>query len=127
MLRSALARTLAQQQQHGADRVRLTHTCAWSHYPAMYAQDNVVSGWLRKLDSHKITMRKRWVVIDGSNLMYYEDRAVSARCSSCTRLATCGGCGGDSRVPWRFGIAGNTAQGRVTAGRLSLRAHVGCG
>ena len=39
-------------------------------------KDSVVSGWLKKLDSHKITQRKRWVVIDGSNLMYYEDRAV---------------------------------------------------
>lgn len=36
-------------------------------------------GWLKKLRKVKMVGQMRWVVLDGSKLMYYEDRAVSAQ------------------------------------------------
>lgn len=36
-----------------------------------------MSGWLRKSGKKSITVKKRWVVLDGTSLMYYKDRSVS--------------------------------------------------
>jgi hypothetical protein len=52
-----------------------------------------MSGWLRKSGKKSITVKKRWVVLDGTSLMYYKDRSVSGyyccwRC--CPALRACG-------------------------------------
>ena len=79
-------------------------------------------GWLRKLDSHKITQRRRWVVLDGSHMMYYEDRAVCdlllernvALCSKLTSFHGVIACAS----------SGNAIERCPAAGRLSMRCHV---
>lgn len=35
-----------------------------------------VCGWLKKVNSKKIGSKRRWVVLDGTTLLYYSDRAV---------------------------------------------------
>jgi hypothetical protein len=49
-------------------------------------QNPVVSGWLKKSGQSTIKAKSRWVVLDGTSLMYFVDRAVRAAVSS-TRLA----------------------------------------
>jgi hypothetical protein len=71
------------------------HRPAAPYRAPLCLQRSVVSGWLKKSGQSTINAKRRWVVLDGTSLVYYVDRAVSALCrvllshlAGCTQRCT---------------------------------------
>lgn len=49
------------------------------HRANLVDESPVVCGWMRKSGQSSLKSKNRWVVLDGTSLMYYEDKAVRTR------------------------------------------------